>query len=52
MTFQTSDVSIYNGNIKYPIENINFSHLIFAFKLFHVSIAIDYREVKNTICNS
>ena len=40
MTFQTSDVSINTGNMKYPIEHQLFT-LNFAFKLIHVSIAID-----------
>ena len=41
MTFQTSDVSIGKGNMKYPISKHQIFTLNFAFKLFHVSIAID-----------
>ena len=37
--FQTSNVSICKGNKKYPIGNQLFTRL-FAFKLFHVSIAV------------
>ena len=51
VTFQTPDVSICNCNMKYPIETSTF-HIYFAFQLFHVSIAIDNVEVKNTISNS
>ena len=37
--FWTSDVSICNGNKKYPIVTSIFTQIV-AFKLFHVSIAI------------
>ena len=53
MTFQTSDVSICNGNMKYPIyRNINFSHLMLRSSSFMFPLLLITVEVKNTICNS
>ena len=52
MTFQTSDVSICNGNIKIPYWNINFSHLILRSSSFMFLLLLITVEVKNTICNS
>ena len=51
MTFQTSDVSICNGN-EIPYRNINFSHLILRSSSFMFPLLLITVEVKNTICNS
>ena len=52
IVFQTFDVSICNGNKKYPIGTLLFFTQIFAFRLFHVSIFVANRISSNTICNA
>ena len=49
--FQTSDIIIPNDNNKWPIGILIFAR-IFAFRLFHVFIAVANSISSNTICNS
>ena len=51
MIFQTSNVSICNGNMKYPIETSVF-HTILRSSSFMFPLLLITVEVKNTIYNS
>ena len=48
MEFHTSDVSIFTGNMIYPIGTSAITR-IFAFKLFNVSTVLPTVKVQNTI---